>query len=128
MAITTNALTATTPVDQDFRATSVWQINASSADASSCEEIKASPGVGYSLVVKRVIVYVGAAITVTLGENEAANDVAAVLIGPLGGAVGLCVMDFTTSPIVMTANKALTIDSSGAGQVCVYVEGYTKHA
>jgi hypothetical protein len=126
MAITVTTLATTVAVDRDVNATSIWSLNATSTDASLCEEIKATPGAGYRLVIKRLIIYIGAAITITLGENEIANNVGAVLLGPLGGAVGTCIVDCRTAPIVLSENVALTVDTSAAGQMCVYVEGYTK--
>jgi hypothetical protein len=128
MAITTNTVAVTGPRHAQVGAgVTPWQINASSADASGCEEIKATPGTGYALVVERLVVHIGAAINVTFGEDEGAGGaVAAVLLGPLGGAAGTYVLDCRDRPIQMTANKALVIDASGAGLVCVYAEGYTR--
>lgn len=124
MAVTTNAITAI--LKPLGKGGDRWQVNASSADASGCEEIKAAPGAGYALVVERLVIYIGAAINVTLGEDKNGAAVAAVLIGPLGGAAGTYVLDCRERPILMTANKALVIDASGAGVVCVYAEGFTR--
>ncbi len=128
MAISTNVLSVTAPKSALLAPITGWQINASSADASACEQIKATPGAGYHLVVTRLIVCVGAAITVTVGSGESGGAVEGDQIGPLGGAAGTYVLDFREAPILLTANKPLTVDSSGAGQVCVYAEGYTRAA
>lgn len=126
MAITTNAVSVTAAKRHRVDAITPWQVNAGTADASGCEEIKAMPGAGYHLCVSRLIVILGAAITVTFGEDELAGAVAVALLGPLGGAAGCYVIDCRQAPIEMTANTALVIDSSGAGQVCVYAEGFTR--
>jgi hypothetical protein len=125
MAVTTNAITRVLkPLGKGGDS---WAVNASSADASGCEAIVAAPGAGYALVVERLIIYIGAAISVTIGEDEGAGGaVAAALIGPLGGAAGTYVLDCRERPIQMTANKALVFDASGAGVVCIYAEGYTR--
>lgn len=126
MAVTTNAVTVTGRRSDHVDAITPWQVNASSADASGCEEIVATPGAGYALVIERMMIYIGDAITVTIGEDENAGAVAAKLIGPLGGAAGTYVLDCRDRPIQMTANKALVFDASGAGTVCIYAEGYTR--
>lgn len=127
MAVSTNALTVTGPRDSWVGQTvTPWQINASSADASACEEIKATPGSGYALVVERLIIGVGAAVTVTVGSGESGGDVEGDKIGPIGGAAGTYFLDFRDRPVQLTANKSLTFDASGAGTVAVYAEGYTR--
>jgi hypothetical protein len=126
MAVATNAINVTSARNANLGGITPWQINASSADASGCEAIVAAPGAGYALVVERLVIYIGAAISVTLGEDENAGAVAAVLVGPLGGAAGTYVLDCRDRPIQMTANKALVFDASGAGAVCIYAEGFTR--
>jgi hypothetical protein len=124
--LTSNAITTTVP--GRYGATVRWHVNGSTTDASSCEELRAAPGIGYQLVIERLFISIGGPVAVTLGEDELAGDVASVLLGPLGGAPGTYELDFREQPIVMTANKALTIDANGAGIVDVYVEGYTRAA
>lgn len=129
MAVTTNALSVTAPLEAWVNPTvTPWQVNATSADASACEEIKATPGAGYHLVITRLIVAVGAAITVTVGSGESGGAVEGDAIGPLGGAAGTYEFDVRDRPILLTANKSLTFDASGAGTVCIYAEGYTRAA
>jgi len=128
MAVTTNAIT-TGPIQAAWVSQSVtpWRVNATSADASGCEEIVATPGSGYALVIERLIICIGAAITVTVGSGETGpGSVEGDKIGPLGGAVGTFVLDVRQNPIQLTANKSLTFDASGAGTVCIYAEGYTR--
>ncbi len=125
MAITTNAVSVTAAIKDVYNVTP-WQVNASSADASGCEEIVATPGAGYALVVTRLVIYVGGAITVSLGQNDNAGALETTLIGPLGGAAGTYPLDVRDRPIQLAANKALCVDASGAGQICVYAEGYTR--
>jgi len=131
MAVTTTAITVTAPraaaqVNPNQTITP-WQVNATSADASGCEEIKATPGAGYALVIERLIVGIGAAITVTVGSGETGpGSVEGDTFGPIGGAAGTYSFDFRDRPVQLTANKSLTFDASGAGTVGVYVEGYTR--
>jgi hypothetical protein len=103
-----------------------WQVNATSADASGCEEIVAAPGAGYCLVLTRLTIGVGAAITVTVGSGDAAGAVEGDQIGPIGGAAGTYQLDFRDRPVVLTTNKSFTVDASGAGTVCVYAEGFPR--
>ncbi|OHB65760.1 MAG: hypothetical protein A2Y76_01665 [Planctomycetes bacterium RBG_13_60_9] len=128
MAITTTAVSITSAKWSQTSAIPPWQVNASSADASGCEEIVATPGAGYQLVLCRAYIYVGAAITVSLGQNDNAGTLETTLIGPLAGAAGNYILDVRDQPIILAANKALCVDASGAGQVCIYVEGYTRAA
>lgn len=125
MGITTNSLTQERgPFGKP--ATALWCVNGSSADASSCEELVAAPGAGYALVVERLVIALGAAITATIGAGESSDNVEEALIGPIGGAAGTYPLDFREYPIVLKVNKSLTVDTSGSGQVCVYAEGYTR--
>jgi len=101
--------------------------SATSADASGCEEIVAAPGAGYALVIERLIIHIGDAITVTVGSGETGpGSVEGDKIGPLGGAAGTYPMDLRERPVQLTTNKSLTFDASGAGTVCVIAEGYTR--
>jgi len=118
-AVTATSLTPTTKG---------WTVNATSADASSCEEIKAAPGAGKYLVVHWITVICDANITVTIGSGESGNNVEAVLMGPLPYAAGTGNDTNVVfhPPIRLPANKSLTVDASGAGNVCVIVNGETK--
>ena len=120
MPITVNSLTTSNSVDRDCHAIAVWSANITSADVSGGGDIKAAPGVGYQLALTRLTIYIGAAITVTL------LDAAAILIGPLGGAAGSSQLDFSDFPLLLPENKSLTVDSSAAGLVSVYADGYVR--
>lgn len=129
MAITTNAVSVTGSFGSHIRTPATpWQINASSADASGCEEIKAAPGAGYQHCISRLIIGIGGAITVNIGSGEAANACETVLLGAIGGAAGTYQIDLRDRPIVLADNKSLTVDASGGGVVNVYVEGFTRPA
>lgn len=127
MAITTNAVSVTGSFGSHIRTPATpWQINASSADASGCEEIQAAPGAGYHLCISRLVIGIGGAITVNIGSGEAASTCETVLIGAIGGAAGTYVLDFRDRPILLAENKSLTVDASGGGAINVYVEGFTR--
>ena len=129
MAITTNAISVTGPFGSHLGTLPTpWQINATSADATGCEEIVAAPGAGYQLCITRLTIGLGAAITVTVGSGVAAGAVEGDPIGPIGGAAGTYMLDFRDAPVALTANKSLTVDASGAGDICVYAEGFTRAA
>lgn len=127
MAIVTTSHKTTAPLEAAMIGSiTPWQINATSADATGCETILAAPGTGKALVITRLVVYIGDAITVTVGSGKSGAAVEADFIGPLGGAAGTYILDVRERPIILTANKALTVDASGSGAICVYAEGYTK--
>jgi len=120
MAITKNDLTP---------ATSGFAVNAVSADASGCEELKAAPGAGVSIYITQIEISCVAAITVTIGAGETGGAVTTVLFGPFnfeatsGSPVSISLRG---KGIKLAANTSLTIDASGAGAVQVFVEGYIK--
>jgi len=126
MAVATNAISVTGPMEAHLSGITPWQINATSDDASGCEEIKAAPGAGYALVITRLTIGIGAAITVTVGSGVAGGAVEGDQIGPIGGAAGTYQLDVRERPVQLTENKPLTVDASGAGTVCVYAEGFTR--
>lgn len=126
MAITTNSLEIS-PLHQGT-ITSRWRVNASSADASGCETVKAAPGAGYELVVTRLAVTIGGSATVTIGAAEESGGVKRTLLGPLGGSAMAVSLDLPAVGLVLDPNAALTIDASGAANVWVYAEGITRVA
>jgi len=127
MPVTTNAISVTSALGSQVRAVTPWQVNATSADASACEEIVATPGAGYTLIITRLVIHIGAAITVTVGSGETGpGSVEGDKIGPLGGVAGTYELDCRERPIQLTVNKSLTFDASGAGTVCIYAEGFTR--
>jgi hypothetical protein len=106
-----------------------WVHNATSADASGCEEIKAAGGAGTEHVIEKVMIASDSAISVTLGAGETAGAVTTALIGPVTFAAGQTIVwDFTqrAGGILVGSNTAITFDASGAGNVTVFIQGTTK--
>ena len=125
MAITTNTLERT-PGHQGS-ITDIWRVNASSADASGCETVKAAPGAGYELILTRLRVTIGGAVTATIGCGEESDTAKRVLFGPFGGtAMSVPVIGHDDEPVVLDPNSALTVDASGAGVIWVLAEGMTR--
>jgi hypothetical protein len=112
------AISITTPSPGKFG----WIVNATSADASGCEELKAAIA-GKSIVVDHITVNSGAAITVTIGQGETAGAVTTALIGPVSFAANQSMQWTFPSGIVLTAATSLTVDSSGAGAICIFAWG-----
>lgn len=131
MAITATASTCSTkPLEKNTQ----WFVNAYSADASGCEEIKAAPAAGTSLVITSLSVICAVKdITVTIGAGDTGGAVTTVIWGPLPfvaevtaagyifGVQYTCKFD---TPIVLAAATSLTVDASGAGAVIVMAQGY----
>ena len=115
MAITVTSLTP---------ATFGFIINGVSADASACEELKATPGVGSSIVLDHLTINNGAgAQDITIGEDEAGNAVVHTLIGPIAMAANTSIQwDFGIG-MVLQANHSLTVDSSSNTALCIFVKG-----
>jgi len=105
-----------------------WAVCATSADAQGCETIKAAPGAGVSLCIRSLSISCVSAITVTVGEGEATSAVESPIIGPVEftATSGSPVNVTFNPPIKLTANKALSVDASGAGNICVIAQGYTE--
>ena len=103
--------------------------NATSADASGTEVIIAAGGAGVSHYLEHIVISSDSAISITIGEGETAGAVTTALIGPITFAAGQVVpFPFTNRVrgLKMTANTSLTVDASGAGNICVWVQGYTE--
>lgn len=103
-----------------------WGVNATTADASGAETLKAAPSSG-NLYLEYVSINCASAITVTVGSGETTSAVDTPLVGPVtfttsGGQYAI----HLTRPIKVDATTALTCDASGAGAVQIYVQGYTK--
>jgi len=99
-------------------------LNATSADASGCEELKAAPAAGTSIHVDHLTINNGAnAISITIGEGETGGAVTTALIGPVAMAANTSIQfDFPTG-MRLSAATALTVDSSGAGAICIFARG-----
>lgn len=114
------AIAVTTPTPGKFG----WIINATSADASACEELKAAPAAGLSIILDHLTINVGAdAISVTIGAGETAGAVTTALIGPIAMAANTSLQWDFPSGLVLAAATALTVDASGAGAVCIFARG-----
>jgi len=99
--------------------------NAVSADASGTEEIHAAVA-SKKIKVRHLTVNSGAAITITIGQGETGGAVTTALIGPVSFAANQS-MQWTFNPLMeLAANTSLTVDASGAGDVCVFVQGIVE--
>jgi hypothetical protein len=115
MAITVTALTPET-----FGFT----INGVSADISGAETLLAAPASG-SIVVDSLKINNGAnAISITIGEDVNAGAVVHTLIGPWAMAANTSIEFAFLNGLVLQAVHALTCDASGAGAVCIFVQGH----
>lgn len=102
-------------------------INGVSADASGCEELKAAPGAGKAIYITHLTINNGAnAISHTIGEGETGGAVTTALLGPIAMAANTSLQWNFYPAMKLTDNTSLTIDSSGAGAVCVFAEGYIE--
>ena len=100
-----------------------WILNATSADASGCEELKAAVA-GSSIVVDHLTINVTDAITVTVGAGETGGAVTTALIGPISMAANSSIQwDFYPGGMVLASATSLTVDASGAGNVCIFAFG-----
>ena len=99
-------------------------LNATSADASGCEELKAAPAAGLSIIVDHLTINNGgSAISITIGQGETGGAVTTALIGPVAMAANTSIQWDFPSGMVLTAATSLTCDASGAGAVCVFARG-----
>lgn len=100
-----------------------WFLNGVSADASGCEELKAAVA-GKSIVVDHLTINSGAAITITIGEGETTGAVTTALIGPVSFAANQSMQwTFLNGGLRLTAATSLTVDTSGAGNICIFASG-----
>lgn len=114
------AITVTNP--QPGRAGFI--LNATSADASGCEELKAAPAAGTSIIVDHLTINNGPnAISITIGEGETAGAVTTALIGPIAMAVNTSIQFDFPFGMVVAAATSLTVDASGAGAICIFAHG-----
>ena len=99
-------------------------VNGVSADASGCEELKAGAA-GKTILVDRLTINNGAsALSHTIGEGETTpGSVDTALIGPIAMAANTSLQWNFNPPMQLTTAKSLVVDSSGAGAVCVFVQG-----
>lgn len=102
-------------------------LNATSADASGCEELRAAPTSG-SIIVSKVTINSTAAISVTIGAGETTGGVTSAIVGPVAMAATSTVsFDFTDiGGMKLPAQTALVVDASGAGNIAIVVTGYVQ--
>lgn len=121
------AITVTTPAVGPGSQGGSFIINGVTADASGCEELNAAPGSGKAIYIKHLTINNGAnAISITVGEGETTGAVTAALIGAIAFAANTSLQWDFCPAMKLTDNTALTVDASGAGAICVFVEGYVE--
>ena len=115
------AIAITTPQPGKFG----WIINATSADLSGCEELKAAIA-GKSIIVDHITINNTGAQTVTIGQGETGGAVTAALIGPIAMAANSSMQWDFPSGMVLTAATSLTADASSTTAVCIFAWGRIK--
>lgn len=123
-AVDTPAVVAK-PINPNSDSAIPFAANLRSDDISACEEIKASPGAGKSLVLQSLVISTDSAITITIGEGETGGAVTTTIMGPIAFAANTSLAWTFAQPVKLTANTELTCDASGAGVVNLFIEGYT---
>ncbi len=103
-------------------------INAYSANASGCEELKAAPGTGKAIYIKRISINTVTPITVTIGEGETTPGSAdTTVLGPLTFGTGAGNFeDYFYPELKLTDNKSLVVDTSATGDVIIIIQGYIE--
>jgi len=102
-------------------------VNATSADASGAETIKAAGGAGVNHYLECVSINCASAVTVTVGSGETASAVDTAIVGPVTfTAEGGQYVIYFNRPVKVDANTAITCDASGSGAVQILVYGYTQ--
>ena len=112
------AIAVTTPQPGKFG----FIVNATSADASACEELKAAVA-GKSIIIDHITINSGAAINITIGAGETAGAVTTALLGPITFAANTSMQWDFRHGLWVTAATSLTVDASGAGAICIFVQG-----
>jgi len=104
-----------------------WIVNATSADITGTEQLVATPGSGANLYITKLLINSDAAITVTIGTVDTAGDISAGnrLLGPHSFAANSTFYWEFEHPLKVGANLPILADASGAGNVHVFMEGYT---
>ena len=119
------AITITQPQPEKFG----WFLNAVTADASGCEELKAAPSTGRSIIIDHLTINSNAEITITIGAGETGGSVTTALIGPVSFAVNQSIQWFfprgmiPPGGIMLPIATSLTVDASGAGDICIFAWG-----
>jgi hypothetical protein len=114
------AISITTPSPGKFG----WIINAISGDASGCEELKAAPAAGLSIIIDHLTINNGAgAQSITIGAGKTGGAVTTSLIGPIAMAANTSLQWDFPSGIVLTPATSLTVDSTSNSALCVFASG-----
>jgi len=100
-----------------------WILNATSANVQDCEELKAAPAAGVSIVIYHLTINNTSAQTITIGEGETGDAVTTALLGPISMPANSSMQwDFRTG-LKLTAATSLTVDASGTTAICIFAEG-----
>ena len=114
------AISITTPQPGKFG----FIINATSADVSGCEQLKAAPAAGTSIIVDHITINNGpGAQSITVGQGKTGAGVTAALLGPIAMAANTSLQFDFPSGIVLTASTSLTVDSSSNTSICIFAWG-----
>lgn len=97
----------------------IWKYSLSSASQQTNTAVHAAPGASLSLYVTDIFFAAGGAVTLTVEDGDAS-----FLWAYPAQAAGDGAMAHFMTPIKLTANKALQIDTSAAVQVYVTITGY----
>lgn len=112
-------ITVTTPTAKNG-----FILNATSADVSGCEELKAAVS-GKSIKVRHLTISnnsVGT-LAITVGQEEDTGAVKTALIGPISILSGQTIPWNFNPAMELAAGKALVVDADGAGAICVFAQG-----
>jgi len=99
--------------------------NATSADASGCEEIHAAVA-GKKIKIRHLSINSTDAIAITIGEGETTGAVTTALLGPIEFSAALTLQWNFNPPLELTAATSLTVDADGAGQMCIFAQGVVE--
>ena len=111
------SITITSPVNRQG-----FLKNAVSADASGCEIVV--PFVAAKTIkLRSITIYSEDAISITIGDGETAGAVTTALIGPISMGAASFVQFTFNPPLQCTEATDLTVDASGAGNICIIAQG-----
>jgi len=105
-----------------------FTVNATSADASGCEVVVPAQGSGVYIYLTHLVLACASTITATVGIGETTSAVTTAILGPVPfNITGTGPVDvWLNPPVQCTANSSLTLDTSGAGNICLLVQGYIE--
>ena len=101
-----------------------WFLNATSADASGVEELKAAVA-GKSIYIDHLTISSDAGITISIGEGETVpGTVDTIWIGPVVFAANETIQwNFLNGGMKLTSATSLVVDTSGAANINVFASG-----